>query len=79
MLLAIDYSPFDNQERTAHEVSVRLFMPDVYNVKSEQKIKSVKVDGIVRELRFDILPHGFCFVDPKAEYFKRAARSTGVL
>lgn len=63
MLLAIDYSPFDNQERTAHEVSVRLFMPDVYNVKSEQEIKSVKVDGIVRELRFDILPHGFCFVE----------------
>lgn len=62
MLLAINYTPFDNREHPVKEAIVRINMPDVVDVSSDIAVKKAKSDGIVKEIRFDILPHGFAFI-----------------
>lgn len=62
MLLAIDYTPFDNCEHSSKEAVVQLKMTDVCDASGDIPIKAAKVEGTVRELRFDIPVHGFAFV-----------------
>lgn len=62
MLLAIDYSPFDNVERGEKEAAVKINLPGITGVLSDIPVKTAKKDGAVREIRFNIKPHGFSFI-----------------
>lgn len=62
MLLAINYTPFDNREHGVKEAIVKINTDDVTQISSEIDVRAAKVDGKVKELRFDILPHGYAFV-----------------
>lgn len=62
VLLAINYTPFDNREHTIKEAIVKINLPDVIDVTSEISVKSAKLNGMVNEIRFDIQPHGFAFI-----------------
>ncbi len=62
-LLAIDYTPFDNREQTVRQAVVKLNLPWVTEVRCDRDIFVGKENGIVKELRFDILPHESVFVD----------------
>ncbi len=62
-LLAIDYTPFDNREQTLRQAVVKLHLPWVTDVRCDKDIFVGKENGIVKELRFDVLPHESVFVD----------------
>lgn len=62
VLLAIDYSPFDNAVRGAKEAVVEINMPDINDASGDIPVKTAKVNGSVREIRFEINPHGFVFI-----------------
>ncbi len=62
-ILAIDYTPFDNTEKGVKQAVVNVNMDDVIDAKSNSEIMIGKKDGVVKELRFDIKPHGFVFID----------------
>ncbi len=61
-LLAIDYTPFDNTVQGPHQAVIRLDLPDAIGVQCDREIFVGKLNGIVKELRFDILPHESVFV-----------------
>lgn len=63
MILAIDYSKFDNIEKSEKEATIKINMENVGNVKSEEDISICKIDGKVKEIRFNIKPHGFAFIE----------------
>lgn len=63
MLLAIDYSAFDNAPKGEKEAVVRVSLPGVCNAKSDAELFVGRKNGEVKELRFPILPHGFVFVE----------------
>lgn len=63
MLLAIDYSSFDNTPKESKEAVVEMNLPGIRGAKSDAELFVGKKDGEVRELRFPILPHGFVFVE----------------
>lgn len=65
MLLAIRYTPFDNRTHDVAEAVVTLNMDDVTEITGDLPVKAAKKDGIVREIRFPILPHGFAFIKLK--------------
>ena len=62
VLLAIDYSPFDNAVRGAKEAVVEINMPDINDASGDIPVKTAKVSGSIREIRFKINPHGFVFI-----------------
>lgn len=62
-LLVIDYTPFDNREPHAHQAVVKLNMPDVTAVRSDKDLFIGTEGGMVKEIRFEILPHESVFVD----------------
>ncbi len=63
MLLAIDYTPFDNAEHDIKEAVVRLNMDNITDVKCEREVFVGKKDGRVSEIRFDIKPHESVFIE----------------
>lgn len=63
MLLAIDYTPFDNNKKKTKQGIVRINTDDITDVKSDEKLLVGRKDGFVKEIRFDIKPHGFVFVE----------------
>lgn len=63
MLLAIDYTPFDNREHENKEAVVRFNMDRLRDVRCNREIFLGKKDGVVREIRFDILPHESVFAE----------------
>ncbi len=63
MLLAIDYSSYDNAPKTEKEAVVEVNMPGISNAKSDIELFVGRKDGEVRELRFPIRSHGFVFVE----------------
>lgn len=65
MLFAVNYTPFDNQEEKPIEAVVKINLPDITEVSSDILVKAAKIDGKIKELRFDILPHGFAFIKLK--------------
>ncbi len=62
MLLAIDYTPFDNREQTQKEAVIKLNMDDVHSVSCDLPVKFAKRNGTVREIRFRIPVHGSAFI-----------------
>lgn len=62
VLFAVDYSPFDNKPHSEHEAIVRIELHDVTSVKSYIDVRCARIDGCVREMRFDIEPHGYAFI-----------------
>lgn len=62
-VLAIDYAPYDNQERTQREASVRLYIGDVADVESEKPLFVGRKEGIVQEIRFSVKPHESVFLE----------------
>ena len=65
VLLAIDYSPFDNSGKKETQASIKLYMDDVTDAVSDQNIWVAKKDGIVKEIRFNIGVHGSVFIKLK--------------
>ncbi len=63
MLLAIDYTPFDNQEHGTKEAVIQLNMDNVTGVLCNRNVFMGKNDGKIQEIRFDILPHESVFVE----------------
>ena len=63
MLLAIDYTPFDNVERKPKEAVIKLNIETCKEVKCDRQIFVGKKDGIVKELRFSIKEHESVFVE----------------
>ncbi len=63
VLLAIDYTPFDNAERAEKQAVVRLELPQITRAVSDEKLWIGKKNGVIRELRFAIRPHGFVFIE----------------
>ena len=63
VLLAIDYSPFDNAPKAEKEAVVAVNLPGIRGAKSDAELFVGKKGGEVRELRFPIMPHGFVFVE----------------
>lgn len=63
MLLAIDYTPFDNREHTEKEAVIHFNMDRLTNVTCGRNVFVGKKDGVVREIRFEILPHESVFVE----------------
>ncbi len=62
MLLAVDYTPYDNWPHSSKEAIVRIVCEDYSDAQSDAPIKVAKTSGIVRELRFDIKTRGFAFI-----------------
>lgn len=63
VLLAIDYTPFDNRPRGEHTAIVTCNMKHVIGAEADVPITQVKNEnGQLCELRFPILPQGFCFI-----------------
>ncbi|MBR6729087.1 MAG: hypothetical protein IKL80_02905, partial [Clostridia bacterium] len=67
VLLAIDYTPFDNKEHGVKEAVIRLHMDTVTGVSCNREIFTGKKDGKIREIRFNILPHESVFVELLSE------------
>lgn len=63
VLLAIDYSPFDNAPKGVKEAAVEVSMPGISGAGSDAELFAGMKGGEVKELRFPILPHGFVFVE----------------
>ena len=63
VLLAIDYSPFDNAPKGVKEAAVEVSMPGISGAGSDADLFAGMKGGEVKELRFPILPHGFVFVE----------------
>lgn len=63
VLMAVDYTPFDNKEHGVKQAVVKLNMADITDAKSDKKVLCGRKDGTVRELRFDITPHESVFVE----------------
>ncbi len=62
-LLAIDYTPFDNQTHGHKEAVVHVNMEGVRDVRCNREVFVGKKEGSVQELRFDILPHESVFIE----------------
>ena len=62
MLLAMDYTPFDNKEHSGKEAIVKINMGGVSDAKSDRELFVGKKDGIVKELRFNIREHESVFI-----------------
>lgn len=63
VLMAIDYTPFDNRAHSEKMAVVRISMQGIYGAVSDTPINQVKNEkGELVELRFPILPHGFSFI-----------------
>lgn len=65
MLLAISYTPFDNRENEEYEAIVKINMPESSDAESDIRLMEAKQNGILEEIRFNILPHGFAFIELK--------------
>ena len=63
MLLAIDYSPYDNIAPHTKEAVVTINCDFVKDASSERDLRIAKKDGYVKELRFDIAPHESVFIE----------------
>ena len=63
MLLAIDYTPFDNKEHPTKEAVVQVNMDGVTDVKCDRDVFVGKENGFVKELRFNILEHESVFIE----------------
>ena len=63
VLLAMDYTPFDNEEHISKEAVIEINMNDVKSVVSDHEIMVCKTDGIVKELKFNIEPHQSVFIE----------------
>ena len=64
VLMAIDYSPFDNAPKHEKTAVVSVDMKDIKNVRSDREIVCVRNKaGNICELRFNILPHETVFIE----------------
>lgn len=63
VLLAIDYSSYDDAEPEEKEAIVALSLPGVIAVESCREILTGKKAGQIRELRFPIRPHEAVFIE----------------
>lgn len=65
VLFAVDHTPFDNRVHGTKEAVVELCTDDVTDVVSDITVRCGRVNGKVKvkELRFDILPHGTAFIE----------------
>ena len=64
VLMAIDYSLFDNIEKSKRTAVVSVNMDNVIDVKSDRDVIKVRDNsGKLCELRFDILPHETVFIE----------------
>ncbi len=63
VILAIDYTDFDNEEHTSKEAVVEINLDNVVGVKSEHNVFVGKKHGIVKELIFNIKPHESVFIE----------------
>ncbi len=63
MLLAIDYSPYDNIAPHTKEAVVTINCDFAKNATSERELLIAKKDGYIKELRFDIAPHESVFIE----------------
>ncbi len=57
MILAIDYSAFDNRELKEKMVSVEINLNNIKDVVSDAEFFAGRIDGCVKEIMFDIKPH----------------------
>ena len=62
MLLAVDYTPYDNAPKGEREAVVHVEMDGVTDVLCDREIFVGKKNGEVRELRFNMRPHDHLFV-----------------
>lgn len=63
ILFAVDYTPFDNMPHSEHEAIVRIELDHVLSAESScVDVKCARINGYVREIRFDIKPHGYVFI-----------------
>lgn len=72
VLFAVDYSPYDNKTHSEHEAIVRIELDDILSAKGCANVKCARVGGYVREIRFDIQPHGYAFIALERDCNKRA-------
>lgn len=63
MLLAIDYTPFDNVKHNMREAVIKLNMDDACGASADIPLKTVFANGRLCEIRFEIKPHGFAFIE----------------
>ncbi len=63
MLLAIDYTPFDNKDRDTKEAVIKINADGVTDVKCDREIFVGKKNGTVKEVRFNILEHESVFIE----------------
>jgi len=63
VLLAIDYSPYDDSESKEKEAVVSLSLPGITAVQSCREILTGRKAGQIRELRFPIRPHEAVFIE----------------
>ena len=63
VLMAIDYTPFDNMEHIKRSAIVSINIDGIKDIASDREIVQVRDHaGELRELRFDILPHETVFI-----------------
>lgn len=62
-VLAIDYTPFDNTDKHEKQAVIKINADGFIDAKSDEKLFVGKKDGCVKEILFNIKPHGFVFVD----------------
>ncbi len=62
-LLAINYTPFDNKEHGVEQAVITFDMEGLKEVKSDREVFVGKKQGIVKEIRFDMMPYESAFVE----------------
>ncbi len=63
VLLAIDYTPFDNRQSEIREAVVKLNMEDIVDIKSAKKVLCGRKNGVIKELRFKVKKHESVFIE----------------
>ena len=63
VLMAIDYSPFDNRPEEAKEAVIQVRLPGIREAACDRDLFVGKKSGQVQELRFAIAPHETVFIE----------------
>ena len=63
VLLAIDYTPYDNKNHDEKEAVININLDNIKDVKCERDVFVGRKNGSVREIRFKIKPRESVFVE----------------
>lgn len=67
ILLAIDYTKFDNAEHNKKTAVIKINMNNIIGAKSKRDLLMCRDNNIIKEIRFKIKPHESVFIELESE------------